>query len=1322
MPPFEDTPTPERSLVAQRLAQYVMRGRCERFLRLSLFPSEANAYARRFRVSFEPLSPLLSEGGQLFEREQVRELAERERVVDLTNRPPADLVAEIAAQPPGRTFYYQPKLEGRIGPWPCEGRADLVGVTRSPGGDAEAVVIDIKASRRETVGYRLQVAFYARLLRGMLRDAGVGLGRVSGAIASRDHGLAGELEGFDLGLYDAELERLVAAPDSDVARTARSAFLEARYHLNPACDSCAYNSLCFLESAERDDLSLVPLLSASEKRALRTAGIATTRDLAGLMEYGEGAMAPAPGREGDVARAGARWPLGGRIPALAQRARAALGERDRSVEARRYLLGSDFGTLPDTEHYPDLVRVFVDAQRDYLEDRLYLVAAHVAGPAGEADVVEMTPGPPDTDAERALLVAWVQKLLPAIARASADASAPLHVYLYDRRGQRSLLGALERHFDALCAIPAFHDLLTSSPALSQGMVSFLEDEVRARLNLGVVSQNLYQVAQALGFRWRDGETDFRRLFRARVFDNRRPYERDPGTGALWAAAGDGEDVLWLESAARFGTEIPLEYAYAAWGRLGADPDADDGARSALHGYLGTTAEQVAAFAAMRCRALRHVEESFTYKNRRVEKKPLELDRLDRVDTEPGEVPLARSLESFLLLEHHAARQEALLRLALPPELRAQTGRSALLLCESCEKRAGGEVAIFAYADASGAAATADVGSLRFREDSWVVLNPLAGEDGAPPPSWSLVHGRLGVVERLDSEGVEVRLMGMTFKDSAFRYWHRLFKPEPGALYTLDEMVDDLNGDKFLEACRNAGSNALYRWIEDPAEGRRPRPVRPARLRAGVEVAEKADHAQAPHGLTEAQRRIVGDHFADRVLVVQGPPGTGKSHTLGFAILARALALATPVRPFRVAVAARTHAATTIALGSVARRARQLAEAFPGDPRVEPLSRLKVVKVCGDAGDRVPEDVGRILAGGDEGFNAAEQWDRLLAEPLLVVGGTPSGLYNLVKRGQSRRGGMDWTREYFDLVVVDEASQMGIAEALTASAFLREDGQFIAIGDHRQMPPILAHAWDQESRRDLARARPHLAVFDYLRQLGFASAALDQSFRIPAEVADFLQRHVYSKDGIDFRSANRERLAALDGLEGWLAAALAPEHPFVVVEHDESGSQQANEFEARLVEEVARAAERLGLDAASGVGVVVPHNAQRSLLRARLPWLAVAVDTVERFQGGERDLVVVSATVSDREYASLESSFLLEPRRLTVAVSRPRRKLVVVASRAVFDLIPADLDEYERGALWKHLRHECAGEPLWEGEVDGHFVAVRALASHPREVATAREEP
>jgi len=116
-------------------------------------------------------------------------------------------------------------------------------------------------------------------------------------------------------------------------------------------------------------------------------------------------------------------------------------------------------------------------------------------------------------------------------------------------------------------------------------------------------------------------------------------------------------------------------------------------------------------------------------------------------------------------------------------------------------------------------------------------------------------------------------------------------------------------------------------------------------------------------------------------------------------------------------------------------------------------------------------------------------------------------------------------------------------------------------------------------------------------------------------------------------------------DGWLRHALAPEYPMILIEHNDDSSQQANACEAGVIEALVQAAcTQLRLDATTGLGIVVPHRAQKVLLQARLPHLAGAVDTVERFQGGERDLILVSATVSDLAYAQSESDFLLEPRR------------------------------------------------------------------------------
>jgi len=770
------------------------------------------------------------------------------------------------------------------------------------------------------------------------------------------------------------------------------------------------------------------------------------------------------------------------------------------------------------------------------------------------------------------------------------------------------------------------------------------------------------------------------------------------------------------AAARFGTQIPLEYAYAAWGKLSPPEAASHAQRAQFRGFLGVTLDDIRQLAAQRCRALHYLEQQFTYKNRSIDKAPFDLTRLDQVAVDPVQVPLHRSLEDFLLLEHHAKHQGAMLYLSEPPELRAQTGQTAMVRCEQYDRGDRTDIGVFMMSDVHGTPIRREeMGDLRLQEGTWVVVNTLCNDEGQPRAAWELVRGRLGVIDTICDTQITVRLQRLTFKPTPFRSAHRRTDLQPGQVYTLDEMVDDLNADKYMEACQHAASNPLYQWLNavytDPQAPKPLRVIRPSRLRAGLAFTDLAAQAQQPSGLTAAQRAIVGAHYPEHVLVVQGPPGTGKSHTLGLAILARAWALTSAARPFRVAVAAKTHAAVSIVLDSVARRLQELLVMAGQDAQLDLFQHVRIAKVCNDLDEAVPAGVEVLLADGNDEQSASEQWQELLTESVLIVGGTPGGLYRLLKQGAARGKQLNWADAYFDLVVVDEASQMNLAEAVTAAAFLRDDGQFIAVGDHRQMPPILRHTWDRASRRDLAQARPHLSLFAYLLELGFARTVLDESFRLPAEVAAFLHCHVYAQDGIAFHSQNRQRLPAVELADGWLRHALAPEYPIILIEHNDESSQQANACEALVIEALVQAAsEHLRLDATTGLGIVVPHRAQKALLQTRLPHLAGAVDTVERFQGGERDLIIVSATVSDLAYAQSESDFLLEPQRLTVAVSRPKRKLIVLASQTLFTLMPADLDEYERGALWKHLRHACASPPLWTGEYEGYRLRVFSITA------------
>jgi hypothetical protein len=133
----------------------------------------------------------------------------------------------------------------------------------------------------------------------------------------------------------------------------------------------------------------------------------------------------------------------------------------------------------------------------------------------------------------------------------------------------------------------------------------------------------------------------------------------------------------------------------------------------------------------------------------------------------------------------------------------------------------------------------------------------------------------------------------------------------------------------------------------------------------------------------------------------------------------------------------------------------------------------------------------------------------------------------------------------------------------------------------------------------------------------------------------------------------------------------------------------NAFEAGLVARLARLARAGMRDPSTGepytaetfraqaFAAISPHRAQNSAIlgelvaggwpREELP----VVDTVERMQGNEREMIVVSYAVADREYAEREASFLLNPNRFNVAITRPRAKLVVFLSQDVLRTLPRD---------------------------------------------------
>jgi len=98
---------------------------------------------------------------------------------------------------------------------------------------------------------------------------------------------------------------------------------------------------------------------------------------------------------------------------------------------------------------------------------------------------------------------------------------------------------------------------------------------------------------------------------------------------------------------------------------------------------------------------------------------------------------------------------------------------------------------------------------------------------------------------------------------------------------------------------------------------------------------------------------------------------------------------------------------------------------------------------------------------------------------------------------------------------------------------------------------------------------------------------------------------------------------------------------------------------------------------------------------------MTANTVEKYQGGERDVIAVSATVSDPEFARREERFILNPNRLLVTISRSRQLSVVVCSTSLFEVAPKDTESLDGGPVWARLFTQAAGRdpsPAWAGEL------------------------
>jgi hypothetical protein len=253
---------------------------------------------------------------------------------------------------------------------------------------------------------------------------------------------------------------------------------------------------------------------------------------------------------------------------------------------------------------------------------------------------------------------------------------------------------------------------------------------------------------------------------------------------------------------------------------------------------------------------------------------------------------------------------------------------------------------------------------------------------------------------------------------------------------------------------------------------------------------------------------------------------------------------------------------------------------------------------------------------------------------------------------------------FDLAIVDEAGQIGVANVLVPLVRAR---RAVLVGDHQQLPPYLesaVEAWgagigDPVITDLLAKSALELLV----HQFDQASVVmLTTQRRMPAAIAEFISTAFYQgklRTGVtrEHRDPLFSRpMAFVD--TGRLPEAQRYEKSATA--HEQWGQRgYINPAEADLLTELAAAHHRRGSEWA----VIVPYRAQVAKIATALirlvgdaELIGLNVGTVDSFQGGERDVILYGFT---RSNSGGHVGFLDELRRANVAFTRARRQLVLV---------------------------------------------------------------
>jgi uncharacterized protein len=446
--------------------------------------------------------------------------------------------------------------------------------------------------------------------------------------------------------------------------------------------------------------------------------------------------------------------------------------------------------------------------------------------------------------------------------------------------------------------------------------------------------------------------------------------------------------------------------------------------------------------------------------------------------------------------------------------------------------------------------------------------------------------------------------------------------DPATEKTYDVTVDDEQGLVTLRRAKNRSSEPLPRALI-PGQPIMDREQRGALARLARSYLEgracPAPTAVLERRLPRARLDLPPVEAVSTVensyLFLQGPPGSGKTWQ------GAKMAVALMRDGKRVGVTSLSHKAINKLLEEIEREAREQGFVFRGRKK-------------STGGNEESRFEGRCIDWGDD-------WRDLLEDELRLLAGT-AWLF---------------AREDFEgrlhTLFVDEAGQVSLADVLAVGSAARN---IVLLGDPNQLPQVSQGAQPEEAKVSVLQ---HLLGADETvpPERGIF---LERTWRLRPEICDFTSEAYYEGRLLPAEVSARRSLASGDGL--------------VIEAIEHAGRSQSSWEEADAVAAAIRAL--LGTSytdergvvrtvGTSDVLVVAPYNAQVRRLRQRVP-AGVRVGTVDKFQGQEAPVVLISMASSTAEDAPRGIGFAFDRHRVNVATSRAQCRVALVCAPRLLD--------------------------------------------------------